>query len=60
MMVQLKKDSDFETMIGVHAAFTVIMQHCTGGVIVAIGQHRWLDKAAAGIVGFAIIEECSK
>ncbi len=54
IMVQFKKGSDFEAMIGMQAALTVTMQRSTGGVMVAVGQQKWVDKAAAGVVGFAI------
>ena len=54
MMVQLKKGSDFEAIIGMQAALTVTIQRATGGIMVAAGQQKWVDKAAAGAVGFAI------
>ena len=54
MMVQFKKGGDFEAMLGMQAALTVTMQRSTSGVMVAVGQQKWVDKAAAGVVGFAI------
>src|ERR1700694_4861603 len=51
MMVQLKKGSDFEAIIGMQAALSVILQRSGGGVIAMIGQQRWIDKAAIGAVG---------
>ncbi len=51
MMVQLKKGSDFEALIGMQAALSVIMQRSGGGVIAMIGQQRWIEKAAVGAVG---------
>ncbi len=51
MMVQLKKGSDFEALIGMQAALSVIIQRSGGGVIAMIGQQRWVDKAAIGAVG---------
>jgi hypothetical protein len=51
VMVQLKKGSDFEALIGLQAALSVIIQHSGGGVIAMIGQQRWIDKAAVGAVG---------
>ncbi len=51
MMVQLKKGSDFEALIGMQAALSVILQRSGGGVIAMIGQQRWIDKAAIGAVG---------
>ncbi len=54
MMVQLKKGSDFEALIGMQAALTVTIQRSSGGIMVACGQQKWVDKAAIGVVGFAI------
>lgn len=51
MMVQLKKGSDFEALIGLQAALSVILQRSGGGVIAMIGQQKWVDKAAIGAVG---------
>src|SRR5438874_11854187 len=54
MMVQLKKGSDFESIIGMQAALTVTLQRTSGGVMAAMGQQRWIDKAAVGVVGIVI------
>jgi hypothetical protein len=54
MMVQLRKGSDFEAIVGMQAALTVTLQRTGGGVMVAVGQQKWVDKAAVGAVGFAI------
>jgi hypothetical protein len=51
VMVQLKKGSDFEALIGLQAALSVILQRSGGGVLAMIGQQRWMDKAAVGAVG---------
>jgi len=51
VMVQLKKGSDFEALIGMQAALSVILQRSGGGVTAMIGQQRWIDKAAVGAVG---------
>src|SRR2546423_776677 len=51
VMVQVKKGSDFEALIGMQAALSVILQRSGGGVIAMIGQQRWIDKAAVGAVG---------
>src|SRR6266480_7888254 len=50
-MVQLKKGSDFEALIGLQAALSVIIQRSGGGVLAMIGQQKWMDKAAVGAVG---------
>jgi hypothetical protein len=54
MVVQLKKGSDFEALIGMQAALTVTIQRSSGGVMIGIGQQKWIDKAAVGVVGIAI------
>src|SRR5437763_16766145 len=51
VMVQLKKGSDFEAIIGMQAALSVTIQRTTGGIMVAAGQQKWVDKAAVGAVG---------
>src|SRR5712692_365479 len=53
-LVQLKKGGDFEALIGLQAALTVTMQRTSGGILVMIGQQKWIDKAAVGVVGFAV------
>src|SRR6266700_195880 len=50
IMVQLKKGGDFETLIGMGVALSVIIQRTAGGVLGMIGQQKWMDKAAAGAV----------
>jgi hypothetical protein len=54
MMVQLKKGGEFEAIVGMQAALTVTIQLSSGGITVALGQQNWVDKAAAGVVGFAV------
>jgi hypothetical protein len=54
VMVQLKKGSDFEAIIGMQAALSVTIQRTTGGIMVAVGQQKWFDKAAVGAVGVAV------
>src|SRR2546421_11714592 len=51
VMVQLKKGSDFEALIGLQAALSVIIQRSGGGVLAMIGQQKWMDKAAVGAIG---------
>ena len=53
-MVQLKKGGDFEALVGLQAALTVVIQKTTGGILVTIGQQKWIDKAAVGLVGLTI------
>ena len=54
VMVQLKKGSDFEAIIGMQAALSVTIQRTTEGIMVAVGQQKWVDKAAVGAVGVAV------
>lgn len=54
MLVQLKKGSDFEAILGMQAAVSLTIQRTGGGnrgVLAMIGQQRWLDKAAVGTIG---------
>ena len=51
VMVQLKKGGDFETLIGMGVALSLIIQRTAGGTLAMIGQQKWVDKAAAGAVG---------
>jgi hypothetical protein len=51
ILVQLKKGGDFETLIGMGVALSVIIQKTAGGVLAMLGQQKWVDKAAAGAVG---------
>ena len=53
-MVQLRKGGDFEALLGLQAALTVIIQRTSGGTLVTIGQQKWIDKAAVGAVGLII------
>lgn len=53
-MVQLRKGGDFEALVGLRAALTVVFQRTAGGILVTIGQQKWVDKAAVGIVGLAV------
>lgn len=51
MVVQLRKGGDFEAILGMQAALTVILRSAPGGVVALVGEHRWEDKAAAGLLG---------
>ncbi|GCE09646.1 zinc ribbon domain-containing protein [Dictyobacter aurantiacus] len=51
MVVQLRKGGDFEAILGMQAALTVILRRVPGGVVALVGEHRWEDKAAAGLLG---------
>lgn len=55
MLVQLKKGGDFEAILGMQAALTVTIQRTAGGVLAMIGQQKWIDKAAVGAVGIAVL-----
>ncbi len=53
-LIQLRKGSDVEALVGLQSALTVTMQRSASGVLVMIGQEKWIDKAATGIVGLAV------
>jgi hypothetical protein len=54
VMVQLKKGGDIESLLGMQASLSVTIQRTGGGVMVATGQQKWIDKAAVGAAGIAI------
>src|SRR6185437_8314038 len=51
MMVQVRKGGDASKILGMQAALTVILTQHPTGLLVTIGQQRWLDKAALGVAG---------
>lgn len=53
--VQLKKGGDFAAIVGMQTALTVTMQRSPGGVMAMIGQQKWADKAAVGVVGMLVL-----
>lgn len=55
MLVQIKKGSDFEAILGMQAVLSLNLQRTSGGVLAMIGQQRWIDKAAVGAVGLVAL-----
>jgi hypothetical protein len=55
VLVQIKKGGDFEAVLGMQAVLSVTIQRTSGGVLAMIGQQRWVDKAAVGAVGIAVL-----
>ena len=53
-IIQLQKGSDVEALVGLQSALTVTIQRTSGGILVMIGQQKWIDKAAVGVVGLAV------
>ena len=53
-LVQIKKGGEFEALVGLQAALTIIIQHTAHGLLVTTGQQKWIDKAAVGVVGIAV------
>jgi hypothetical protein len=51
MMVQVRKGGDASKILGMQAALTVMITQHPTGLLVTIGQQRWLDKAAMGVAG---------
>ncbi|GCE22745.1 zinc ribbon domain-containing protein [Dictyobacter kobayashii] len=51
MVVQLRKGGDFEAILGMQAALTVILRNVPGGVVALVGEHHWEEKAATGLLG---------
>jgi hypothetical protein len=55
ILVQIKKGGDFEAVLGMQAVLSVTIQRTAGGILAMIGQQRWVDKAAVGAVGIAVL-----
>ncbi len=55
MTVQMKKGGDFAAILGMQQALTLTIQRSPGGVLAMIGQQKWADKAAAGVVGMLVL-----
>ena len=55
VLVQIKKGGDFEAVLGMQAVLSVTIQRTSGGTLAMIGQQRWIDKAAVGAVGIAVL-----
>ncbi len=53
-IIQLQKGSDVEALVGLQSALTVTIQRTAGGILVMIGQQKWIAKAAVGVVGLAV------
>jgi hypothetical protein len=53
-LIQLRKGSDVEALVGLQSALTVSIRRTSGGILVMIGQQKWIDKAAVGVVGLAV------
>jgi hypothetical protein len=54
MLVQLKKGNEFEAIIGMQAALSVTLQRNANGIMVGVGQQKWIDKAAVGVASLVI------
>src|SRR5689334_11166450 len=48
VMVQLRKGSDLEALVGMQAALTLTLQRTSAGVMAMVGRQKWVDKAATG------------
>jgi ribosomal protein L40E len=55
LTVQIKKGGDFAAIIGMQRALTLTMERGPGGVLAMIGQQKWADKAAVGVVGMLVL-----
>jgi hypothetical protein len=53
-LIQLKKGGDFEAVLGLQAAISLSLQRTEGGVVVAAGQQKWIDKVTLGAASFLI------
>ncbi len=55
VIVQVREGSDFEAVLGMQAALTVILQPDRNGVTATIGEQKWIDKAAVGLLGAIVL-----
>lgn len=55
VIVQVREGSDFEAVLGMQAALTVILQPERNGVVATIGEQKWIDKAAVGLLGAIVL-----
>ncbi len=55
VIIQLREGSDFEAVLGMQAALTVILQRNGNGVIATLGEQKWIDKAAVGFLGAIVL-----
>src|SRR5713226_339250 len=53
-IIQLRKGGDFEAFLGLQAALTLNLRRTPEGVLAAVGQQQWIDKAAAGVIGILL------
>lgn len=54
VLVQFKKGSDIEAIIGLQATLSLSLQRTNGGIMATIGQQKWIDKMAVGAAGVFI------
>ena len=54
VLIQVKKGSDLEALLGMQAAISLTLQRTSGGIMAMIGQQKWIDKIAVGAVGFIV------
>lgn len=55
LMIQFKKGGNFSALVGMQKALTLTLQSTQEGVLAAIGQQKWTEKAAAGAVGMIVL-----
>lgn len=55
MTVQIRKGGDFSAILGLQQALTLTMQRVPEGMNAVVGQEKWADKAAVGIVGMLVL-----
>ncbi|GCF06465.1 hypothetical protein [Dictyobacter arantiisoli] len=54
IIVQFKKGSDFEAVIGMQAALSLSLQRTEGGMTATAGQQKWIDKVAVGAASLMV------
>ncbi|MBX7219326.1 MAG: hypothetical protein K1Y36_05235, partial [Blastocatellia bacterium] len=54
-ILQAQKDSALSTLTGQSSALTVKVMRESDGLRIEVGNSKWLDKAAVGLVGYALL-----
>ena len=55
IIIQLREGSDFEAVLGMQAALTVVLHRSGDGVTATLGEQKWIDKAAVGLLGAIVL-----
>lgn len=54
VLVQFKKGSDIEALVGLQASLTLTLHRTSGGIMATVGQQKWIDKLAVGAASYFV------